>query len=224
MVEIDLSVGESVEYNASDKTEEKLMSNRLTLDPSLEFYLNTNLASIDKALFVGAGVGVASKVLTSNGKDVTNIEPVESRYDILEINCPTATNINKACDSSAGSGTMYYFNDNESGAKLGTDFGDASENVDLIVVTANGKEIDILEGAATTIANNTDAKAVITWVPDLMDDIDQAILDLKALPFTSYKIVHWNSTDNAISYMNQYTDEYPNDNLKIVQQAVVLME
>ena len=85
-------------------------------------------------------------------------------------------------------------------------------------------EIDILEGAATTIANNTDAKAVITWVPDLMDDIDQAILDLKALPFTSYKIVHWNSTDNAISYMNQYTDEYPNDNLKIVQQAVVLME
>lgn len=237
MVEIDLSVGESVEYNASDKTEEKLMSNRLTLDPSLEFYLNTNLADIDKALFVGAGVGVASKILTSNGKDVTNIEPVESRYDILETNCPTATNINKACDSSAGSGTMYYFNDNESGAKLGTNFGNASENVDvitidslnltdldLIVITANGKEIDILEGAATTIANNTDAKAVITWVPDLIDDIDQAILDLKALPFTSYKIVHWNSTDNAISYMNQYTDEYPNDNLKIVQQAVVLME
>lgn len=237
MVEIDLTVGESVEYNASDLTEEKLMSARLTLDPSLEFYLNSNLSDIDKALVVGAGVGVASKILTSNGKDVTNIEPIESRFDILEINCPSATNIMKACDSSSGTGTMYYFNDNESGAKLNTNFGNASENVDVItvdslglddldilIVTANGKELDILEGAATTIADNTGIKVVITWVPDLMDDIDQAVTDLKALPFTSYKIIHWEDSDNSVSYRNQYTDEYPDDNLKIVQQAVVLME
>ena len=201
MVEIDLSVGESIEYDASDRAEQLLMNNRLTLDPSLEFYVNENITNIDKALFVGAGVGVASKVLTSNGKEVINVEPITSRFADLETNCSSATNINKACASTSRSGTMYYFDNNKSGAKL-----------------------DVLDGCVDTIADNPDMKVIISWTPDLMDNIDDKIDDLKAQPFTTYKIIHWDKDTNAISLRNQYTGDFPDDNLKIVEQAMVLME
>ena len=237
MVEIDLSVGESIEYDAGDRAEQLLMNNRLTLDPSLEFYVNENIANIDKALFVGAGVGVASKVLTSNGKEVINIEPITSRFTDLETNCASATNINKACSSTSYSGTMYYFDNNKSGAKLDVDFGEGEQAVevitvdsldltdlDLLVITTNGSELDVLDGCVDTIADNPDMKVIISWTPDLMDNIDDKIDDLKAQPFTTYKIIHWDKDTNAISLRNQYTGDFPDDNLKIVEQAMVLME
>lgn len=237
MVEIDLSVGESVEYNAGDRAEQNLISNRLTLNPSLEFYINENIANIDKALFVGAGVGVASKILTANGKEVINIEPITSRFTDLETNCASATNINKACASTSYSGTMYYFDNNKSGAKLDVDFGEGQQAVDvitvdsldltdldLLVITTNGSELDILDGCVDTLTDNPDMKVIINWTPDLMDNIDYKIVDLKAQPFSTYKIIHWDKETNDISFNNQYTGDYPNDNLKIVEQAMVLME
>lgn len=237
MVQVNLSVGETIEYDGGDKSEYNLLSNRLSLDPSLEFYLYENKDNFDKALFVGAGVGVASKILVANDKEVINVEPISSRFNDLENNCSGATNINKACGSPTGDGTMYYFDDNRSGAKLNTNFGDREQAVevitvdslnltdlDLLVITTNGSELEVLQGCTDTIANNPNLKVVISWIPDLMYDIDDKVADLKALSFTSYKIIHWEASDNSITFNNQYTGEFPDDNLKIVQIATVLLE
>ena len=88
--------------------------------------------------------------------------------------------------------------------------GDASESVevitidslnltlDLMLVYANGKELDVLMELVDTIANNPDMKIILRWIPDLFEDVDAAVTELNALGKT-IKIIHWEN-DDAISY------------------------
>ena len=199
------------------------------INPSLEFWLFNNAPDIDNALVVGAGFGLSSKQLVQAGATVTSIEPQSNRFALLESNVPESTNINKMCSSSAGTSDLVYFEDNKSGGAIGKTMGDASESVDVITVDsldltldlmlvyANGNELDVIDGASDTISNNAGIKIILRWIPDLFDDIDAAVTKLKSYGKT-IKIIHWEPNDTI-------TFKDPSDlELKAVQTADLLLE
>ena len=199
------------------------------INPSLEFWLFHNRGLYNNALVVGAGFGLSSKQLDDWGTNVTSIEPQSDRFALLESNVPNSTNINKMCGASAGTTDLVYFEDNKSGAAINKTMGDSSESVevitvdsldltlDLMLVYANGKELDVLEGASDTITNNPSIKIILKWVPDLLDDVDASITALNALGKT-IKIIHWEE-DDSISLLDS-TDQ----KLKAVISADLLLE
>lgn len=197
------------------------------INPSLEFWLFNNAPDINNALVVGAGFGLSSKQLVQSGATVTSIEPQSDRFALLESNVPESTNINKMCASSSGTSDLVYFEDNKSGGAIGRTMGDASESVevitvdsldldlDLILVYANGNELDVIDGASSTITSST--KVILKWIPDLHTDIDAAITKLNSYGKT-IKIIHWEEGD-SISLIDT------NDTvLKAVQSADLLLE
>jgi len=203
------------------------------INPSLEFYLFNNAESFSNALVVGAGFGLSTKQLEDAGCTVTSVEPISSRFALLEGNVE-GTCINKVCGSSSGTATIYYNESNKSGGLIGTEFGDSSEEVDMITVDsldltldlmlvyANGKEFDVLDGAVDTIANNPNMKIIIKWIPDLFDDVDvahQKLLDLNK----TVKIIHWEQ-DDSITFKTMFDGTYPDDSLKGVGVADLLLE
>ena len=199
------------------------------INPSLEFWLFHNRGLYDNALVVGAGFGLSSKQLDDWGTNVTSVEPQSDRFALLESNVPNSTNINKMCGASAGTTDLVYFEDNKSGAAINKTMGNASESVevitvdsldltlDLMLVYANGKELDVLEGASSTITNNPNMKIVLKWVPDLLDDVDASITALNDLGKT-IKIIHWEE-DDSIELLDA-TDQ----KLKAVISADLLLE
>lgn len=200
------------------------------INPSLEFWLFNNAPDIDNALVVGAGFGLSSKQLVQGGATVTSIEPQSDRFALLESNVPESTNINKMCSNEAGTSTLVYFEDNKSGGAINKTMGDATESVevitvdsldltlDLMLVYANGKELDVIDGASSTIADNTGIKIILRWIPDLIDDVDAAITKLNGYGKT-IKIIHWEKDGDAISYK-----DVDDDILKAVGSADLLLE
>lgn len=199
------------------------------INPSLEFWLFNNAPDIDNALVVGAGFGLSSKQLVQAGATVTSVEPQSDRFALLESNVPESTNINKMCSSSAGTSDLVYFEDNKSGGAIGRTMGDASVSVevitvdsldltlDVMLVYANGNELDVIDGASDTISNNSDMKIILRWIPDLFDNVDDALTKLKSYGKT-IKIIHW-EPDDSITFKN------PTDlELKAVQTADLLLE
>jgi FkbM family methyltransferase len=199
------------------------------INPSLEFWLFHNRGLYDNALVVGAGFGLSSKQLDDWGTNVTSVEPQSDRFALLESNVPNSTNINKMCGASAGTTDLVYFEDNKSGGAINKTMGDSSESVevitvdslnltlDLMLIYANGKELDVLEGAGDTITNNPSMKIILKWVPDLLDDVDASITALNNLGKT-IKIIHWEE-DDSISLLDT-TDQ----KLKAVISADLLLE
>jgi FkbM family methyltransferase len=200
------------------------------INPSVEFWLFNNAPDIDNALVVGAGFGLSSKQLVQAGATVTSVEPQSDRFALLESNVPTSTNINKMCCESAGTANLLYFEDNKSAAVINRTMGDATESVeciivdsldltlDLMLIQANGKELDVIDGASTTIADNADMKIILRWIPDLLDDVDAAITKLNGYGKT-IKIIHWEKDGDAISYK-----DVDDDILKAVGSADLLLE
>lgn len=199
------------------------------INPSLEFWLFNNAPDIDNALVVGAGFGLSSKQLVQAGATVTSVEPQSDRFALLESNVPESTNINKMCSSSAGTSDLVYFADNKSAGAIDKTMGDASESVDVITVDsldltldlmlvyANGNEFDVIDGASDTISNNSDMKIILRWIPDLFDNVDDALTKLKSYGKT-IKIIHW-EPDDSITFKD------PTDlELKAVQTADLLLE
>ena len=218
--------GVILDYDNSDKYESRV-EELGHINPSLEFWLFNNAPDIDNALVVGAGFGLASKQLIQAGATVTSVEPQSDRFALLESNVPESTNINKMCASSSGTKDLVYFEDNKSGAAIDKTMGDASESVeiitvdsldldvDIILVYANGNELDVIDGASSTMTSNT--KVILRWIPDLHDDIDAAITKLNSYGKT-VKIIHWEEGD-SISLKD--TDDTV---LKAVQSADLLLE
>ena len=199
------------------------------INPSLEFWLFNNAPDINNALVVGAGFGLSSKQLVQAGATVTSIEPQSDRFALLESNVPESTNINKMCGASAGTGTLVYFEDNKSSGAINRSMGDTSVSVDIITVDsldltldlmlvyANGNELDVIDGASDTISNNPDMKIILRWIPDLFDNVDDALTKLKSYGKT-IKIIHW-EPDDSITFKD------PTDlQLKAVQTADLLLE
>lgn len=199
------------------------------INPSLEFWLFHNRGLYDNALVVGAGFGLASKLLVDWDTTVTSVEPQSDRFALLETNVPESTNINKMCGATAGTTNLVYFEDNKSGAVIDKTMGDASESVDVITVDsldltldlmlvyANGKELDVIDGASTTMSDNPNMKIILRWIPDLFDDVDDALTKLKSYGKT-IKVIHW-ETGDVISLKD------PSDlELKAVQTADLLLE
>ena len=238
MADITFLTGQTLEVDDTDIFEYRLANERQTINPSVEFWLNENGEDLDKVLIVGAGFGLYSKIITDKNPsaEVTNIEPNSTRFSLLESNCPDETNINKACSDESGNGKLYYYSDANSGSMYELVFGSASQDIeaitidsllltdlDLIVVSTNGSEMKVLQGATTTLQNNPNAKIIINWKTDLIQNPNTAVDQLQALGY-DVKIIHWDKDTNATSYKNQFTGEYESDSLKVVQQADLLLE
>jgi len=199
------------------------------INPSLEFWLFHNAPDIDNALVVGAGFGLSSKQLAQEGTTVTSVEPQSDRFALLESNVPESTNINKMCSSSAGTTNLVFFEDNKSGGAINKAMGDTSESVevitvdsldltlDLMLVYANGNELDVIDGASETLSSNPNMKIILRWIPDLIDDVDAAVVKLNGLGKT-IKIIHWNN-DDTITFK-----DVDDDLLKAIQVADLIME
>lgn len=199
------------------------------INPSLEFWLFHNAPDIDNALIVGAGFGLSSKQLAQEGTTVTSVEPQSDRFALLESNVPESTNINKMCSSSAGTTDLVFFEDNKSGGAINKAMGDTSESVevitvdsldltlDLMLVYANGNELDVIDGASETLSSNPNMKIILRWIPDLIDDVDAAVAKLNGLGKT-IKIIHWNN-DDTITFK-----DVDDDLLKAIQVADLIME
>jgi len=199
------------------------------INPSLEFWLFHNAPDIDNALIVGAGFGLSSKQLVQEGATVTSVEPQSDRFALLESNVPESTNINKMCSSSAGTSDLVFFEDNKSGGAINKAMGDTSESVevitvdsldltlDLMLVYANGNELDVIDGASETLSSNPNMKIILRWIPDLIDDVDATVAKLNALGKT-IKIIHWNN-DDTITFK-----DVDDDLLKAIQVADLIME
>ena len=224
--------GVTLRYDNSDSYESKV-EDYGHINPSLEFWLNNNASNYSNALVVGAGFGLSSKQLVEAGATVTSIEPNSFRYNLLEDNVPESTNINKAVGSSAGTSNISYYGDNLSGGKLdgGFEFDDSIEvitvdsldlTLDLMLVYANGKELDVIAGASETIANNPGMKIIMKWVPDLLDDVSASITQLQSLDKTIH-IIHWEE-DDSISLRTQFNGDHHDDILVGVQHADLLLE
>ena len=233
-MDIALATGVTIDYDETDLKEHKRLSNYAFYSPSVEFYLKKEKDNLNKVIIVGAGVGIYSKYLDSEGVETINIEPVEDRFNKLEANLENATNYNKACSDSSGTGTMYYFDDAKSGAKLDIDFGDNSESVDiitvdslditdadLIVIDANGKEYEVLQGSAASITPSN--KVIVKWNTDICESKDELALYLQN-SLATCSILHWDSTDNSITKKELGTAQYPWDLLSVVSDADILME
>ena len=226
--------GITINIDETDHTEYGKVSLLGHINPSVEFYLKENANSFTKALVVGAGVGVATGILEAESVETINIEPVLERFNILDDNFDSATNIQKACGEDNGTGKMYYFDANKSGALLDLVFGDEVEDVDiitvdslgltdldLIVIDTNGQEVDVLRGAETTIANNPGVKIIINWRPDLISSLNTDIGYLQD-NFSEVKIIHWES-DDSITFKEQFTAS-TEDHLQAVMSADLLLE
>ena len=94
---------------------------------------------------------------------------------------------------------------------------------DLMIIYANGKEMEALDGASQTIADNASCKIIIRWVPDKFEDVDVAYNKLVALDKTIH-IIHWEESGDEISLKTQLDGVKPNDNLKAVTTADLLLE
>ena len=78
----------SIEYDEYDLLDNRVIGIHNMLNPSVEFYLK-NLTGISKAVIVGAGIGVYSKILDEAGapinvKDVNGDTPVDLGYRMSE--------------------------------------------------------------------------------------------------------------------------------------------
>lgn len=226
--------GPTLDYDDSDWYESRV-SEIGHINPSLEFWLKDNASNYNNAIVVGAGFGLSSKLLIDAGADVTSLEPVTSRYDLLETNVPTGTNLNKGAGALPGTELVYYNSDNKSGAVIDKEVGLQSQQVevitldslslspDLIIVYANGKEMEVLDGASQTLTDNPSCKIIIRWVPDKFEDINDAYNKLTALGKTIH-IIHWEEDGDEISLKTQLDGVKPNDNLKAVITADLLLE
>lgn len=226
--------GPTLDYDDSDWYESRV-SEIGHINPSLEFWLKDNASNYNNAIVVGAGFGLSSKLLIDAGADVTSLEPVTSRYDLLETNVPTGTNLNKGAGALPGTELVYYNSDNKSGAVIDKEVGLQSQQVevitldslglspDLIIVYANGKEMEVLDGASQTITDNPSCKIIIRWVPDKFEDINDAYNKLTAFGKTIH-IIHWEEDGDEISLKTQLDGVKPNDNLKAVTTADLLLE
>ena len=226
--------GPTLQFDDSDLFESKA-TELGHINPSLEFWLKDNAASFDNAIVVGAGFGLSTKQLLDAGATVTSLEPAQSRYDLLETNCSNGTNYRKSAGSLAGNEILYGWSDNLSQAVVGKNQGNNNQSVevitidslelnpDLLIVFANGKELDVLAGASETMAANPNMKIVLWWKPDYLEDVDNAVNELQALGKT-IKIIHWEPEGDAISYYEQFTGEYADDSLKAVHTATLLLE
>lgn len=226
--------GITINIDETDRSEYRKVSDLDHINPSLEFYLVDNASNFTDACIVGAGCGISTGILESAGVNTTNIEPNADRFAILDQNFSDETNIQKACSDESGTGTMYFFNDNKSGGILDMIFGNNTQetdiitvdslslaNCDLLVVNANGKEIDVLKGAETLIGDNSGIKVVIDWKPDQINGINTAIQYLRD-NFTSIKIIHWESGD-TISFNTVDADDNE-EHLRAVMTATLLLE
>ena len=226
--------GPRLDYDDSDWFESRV-SELGHINPSLEFWLKDNASSYNNAIVVGAGFGLSSKLLVDAGATVTSLEPVDSRYSLLESNVPESNNINKGAGALPGTELVYYNSDNKSGAVIDKVVGLQSQEVevitidslglspDLMIIYANGKEMEALDGASQTIADNASCKIIIRWVPDKFEDVDVAYNKLVGLGKTIH-IIHWEESGDEISLKTQLDGVKPNDNLKAVTTADLLLE
>lgn len=226
--------GPTLQYDDSDWFESRV-EELGHINPSLEFWLKENASNFSTAIVIGAGFGLSSKQLIDAGVEVTSLEPTNSRFALLETNIPDGNNINKAAGSLSGQQILYCNENNKSAARVGKEIGLQTQIVDvitidslnidpdLILIYANGNELDILDGATNTLASNPNCKIILKWVPDLIwGDIDDALNKLQSFN-KSIKIIHWEE-DDSISYKEQLTGVLPNDNLKAVISADLLLE
>ena len=235
MANVTTRSGIDLNYDANDATEEFKLRTHGEINRSIEFYLKDNISDYtSKALIIGAGVGLYSAILDNASVTTINIEPVQSRFDLLEQNTgSSATNYRKACSDTSGTGTIDYFADNKSGAQLNTGIGNGSDQVDIItvdslnltdvdvmVIVANGQEVDILKGATETIANNPGMKIVIYWNYILNDSENdyQYIID----NFTP-KIIHCDPDGTTTTLRDLGNETYPLSVLKVVLESTLLL-
>jgi FkbM family methyltransferase len=226
--------GINLNYDTNDAKEHFKLTTHGELNRSIEFYLKDNLSDYtSKALIVGAGVGLYSAILDNASVTTINIEPIQSRFNLLEQNTgSSATNINKACGSTSGTGNMYYFSDNKSGAQLDTNIGNANEAVDVItidsldlqdvdvmVIVANGQEVEILKGATQTIIDNPGMKIVIYWNSILSTEDDYTYLVDNFTP----KIIHCDADATTTTIREIGNETYPLASLKAVIESTLLL-
>ncbi len=226
--------GIDLNYDTNDAKEHFKLTTHGELNRSIEFYLKDNLSNYtSKALIVGAGVGLYSAILDSASVTTINIEPVQSRFDLLEQNTSSsATNINKACGATSGTGDIYYFSDNKSGAQLNTNIGNANEEVDVItidsldledvdvmVIVANGQEIEILKGATQTIINNPGMDIIIYWNSILSSEDDYTYIIDNFTP----KIIHCDADGTTTTIREIGNETYPLASLKAVIESTLLL-
>ena len=136
---------------------------------------------------------MSTQLLLDAGATVTSLEPAQSRYDLLETNCANGTNYRKSAGSLAGNEILYGWSENLSQAVVGKNQGNNNQSVevitidslelnpDLLIVFANGKELDVLAGASATMAANPNMKIVLWWKPDYLENVDDAVNELQAL-------------------------------------------
>lgn len=226
--------GIDLNYDTNDAKEHFKLTTHGELNRSIEFYLKDNLSNYtSKALIVGAGVGLYSAILDSASVTTINIEPVQSRFDLLEQNTSSsATNINKACSATSGTGDIYYFSDNKSGAQLNTNIGNANEEVDVItidsldledvdvmVIVANGQEIEILKGATQTIIDNPGMDIIIYWNNILSGEDDYTYIIDNFTP----KIIHCDADGTTATIREIGNETYPLASLKAVMESTLLL-
>ena len=226
--------GIDLNYDTNDAKEHFKLTTHGELNRSIEFYLKDNLSNYtSKALIVGAGVGLYSAILDNASVTTINIEPVQSRFDLLEQNTgSSATNINKACGSAAGTGDMFYFSDNKSGAQLDTNIGNANEevdvitidsldleNVDVMVIVANGQEVEILKGATQTIIDNPGMDIIIYWNSILSSEDDYTYIVDNFTP----KIIHCDADATTTTTREIGNETYPLASLKAVIESTLLL-
>ena len=221
-----------IQYDEYDLIENRVIQTFNMLNPSVEFYLK-NLTGISKAVIVGAGIGIYSKILDEAGVETHNIEPNTERFGLLNTNVPNGINIQKACSDSAGSGTLNWFSSTPSGAKLDTYNGSENESVDivtvdslniedvdLLIIDVNGKEYEVLQGAATTISPTT--KVIVNWNTEKCESLSDLKSWIENQSRSKY-LLHWESTDNSITKRAMPSD-YSYDKLDVVIDANILIE
>lgn len=226
--------GIDLNYDTNDAKEHFKLTTHGELNRSIEFYLKDNLSNYtSKALIVGAGVGLYSAILDNASVTTINIEPIQSRFNLLEQNTgSSATNINKACGATSGTGNMYYFSDNKSGAQLDTNIGNANEavdvitidsldleNVDVMVIVANGQEVEILKGATQTITDNPGMDIVIYWNSILSSEDDYTYIVDNFTP----KIIHCDADATTSTIREIGNETYPLASLKAVIESTLLL-
>ncbi len=226
--------GIDLNYDTNDAKEHFKLTTHGELNRSIEFYLKDNLSNYtSKALIVGAGVGLYSAILDSASVTTINIEPVQSRFDLLEQNTSSsATNINKACGATSGTGDIYYFSDNKSGAQLNTNIGNANEEVDVItidsldledvdvmVIVANGQEIEILKAGTQTIINPPGLHIIIHWKTISSSEDDYTYIIDNFTP----KIIHCDADGTTTTIREIGNETYPLASLKAVIESTLLL-
>ena len=229
-----LRSGVSITFDEYDLKDNKKIPVYQMINPAVEFYLKDLAPTISKAVVVGAGIGIYSKILDKGGVETHNIEPNTERFGMLETNVPNGTNIKKACSDSASTGTLKWFSSAPSGSKVDTDNGSQSESVDvvtldslnisdvdLLIIDVNGKEYEVLQGASATILPGT--KVIVKWNRYLCESID----DLKSWIETQSRskyLLHWESEDDSITEKLFGTENLPFSTLDIVIDADILLE